>query len=152
MNNIRSFLKQAIVEENRSPGNEVEKIHYLNESSALLPNLLHAKKTIGLINLPQEKILFCQTNISSDITKRSKSSFIFMTMLSFKKAESTTIRETPTNEVVVGLILDAVNIVLLCFQFELRMGVHAASTNKKIFEMHKFWYFFRKVNFILIFF
>ena len=118
----------------------------------MLPNLLHAKKTIGLINLPQEKTLFCQTNISSDITKRSKSSFIFMTMLSFKKAESTTIRETPTNEVVVGLILDAVNIVLLYFQFELRMGVHAASTNKKIFEMYKFWYFFRKVNFILIFF
>ena len=75
-----------------------------------------------------------------------------MTMLSFKKAESTTIRETPTNEVVVGLILDAVNIVLLCFQFELKMGVHAASTNKKIFEVHKFWYFFRRVNFILIFF
>ena len=42
--------------------------------------------------------------------------------------------------------------VLLFFQFELRMAVHAARTNNEIYEVNNFWYFLRRVNFILIFF
>ena len=47
-------------------------------------------------------------------------------------------REGPVNEVVVGLlsfliawILDTVNMVLLFFQFELKMAIHAACIKKK---------------------
>ena len=42
--------------------------------------------------------------------------------------------------------------VLLFFQFELRMAVHTARTNNEIYEVNNFWYFLRRVNFIFIFF
>ena len=37
--NVRSFLKQATVEEKRSPRIEVEKVHYVNKMATLLKNL-----------------------------------------------------------------------------------------------------------------
>ena len=49
------------------------------------------------------------------------------------------------------LILDTVNMVLLFFQFDLKMAVHAALTKKKIYEVKTFDTFLRRVNFILIF-
>ena len=41
--------------------------------------------------------------------------------------------------------------MVLFFQFELKMAVHAART-KRICEVNNFWYFLKKVNFIFIFF
>ena len=50
----------------------------------------------------------------------------------------TTVRRSPANEVAVGLlsflivlILDTVNMVLLFFQFKLKMAIHAARTKEK---------------------
>ena len=54
----RIFFKICIAEEKRSPENEVEKVHYLNEIATWLTN------------------------------SEAKGFFIFMTMLSFKQAES----------------------------------------------------------------
>ena len=39
MANVGSFLKYATVEEKRSPGNEAEKINYLNKMTTSLLNL-----------------------------------------------------------------------------------------------------------------
>ena len=65
-----------------------------------------------------------------------------MTMLSFKQDESNYGRKSPANEVVVRLlsflivwISDTVNMVLLFFQFELKMAVQAAHTKKKMYEV-----------------
>ena len=62
----------------------------------------------------------------------------------------TTVRMSPANVVLVGLlnffvvwILVTVNTVLF-FQFKLKMAVHVAWANKKIFEVSNFWYFFKK--------
>ena len=44
---VRFFL---IVEEKISSGNEVEKVHYLNEMATLLPNLLYTKMAVALLN------------------------------------------------------------------------------------------------------
>ena len=55
MTDARSFLKSAIDEEKKSPGNEVEKVHYLNEISILLPSLLYAKMVIALLKQLQGK-------------------------------------------------------------------------------------------------
>ena len=66
--NVGSIFK-AIAEDKRSPGYEVEKVHYLNEMSNSLSNLLYAKMAIAL-------------------PKRVKRFFIFMTMFSFKEVES----------------------------------------------------------------
>ena len=41
--------------------------------------------------------------------------------------------------------------VLLFFQFDLKMAVHAALTKKKIYEVKTFDTFLRRVNFILMF-
>ena len=67
------------------------------------------------------------------------------------KLNQTTIRKSPSKEVLVGLlsflivwIPDTINIVLLFFQFELKMAVHTARMKKKICEV--------RVNFILMFF
>ena len=61
-----------------------------------------------------------------------------MTILSFKQVELTTVKEAPANEVTVGLlsllivwISDIVNMLLL-FQFELKMAVHAACKEENI--------------------
>ena len=78
------------------------------------------------------------------------------------------VRKSPVNNVVVGLlsflivwILDTGNMVLLFFQFKLKMAAHFADTKKKIRSTHKekdLWseqltiLFLRKVNFILMFF
>ena len=71
----------------------------------------------------------------------------------------TAVRNHPANEVVVGLlsflivgILDTVNIVLLFFQLELKMAVHAARTKRKFLKWTTFDTFLRKVNFIFMFF
>ena len=65
------------------------------------------------------------------------------------KLNLTTVRKSRANEVV-GLlsffiywILDTLNMVLLFFQFELKMAVRAARTKKKS-EVIEFWYFFKK--------
>ena len=42
--------------------------------------------------------------------------------------------------------------VLFFFQFELKMALHAALTKKKICEVNDFRCFFRRVNYILMFF
>ena len=42
-------------------------------------------------------------------------------------------------------ISDTVNIVLLFFQFEHKMTVHAACKKKKICEVNNFWYFFKEL-------
>ena len=61
------------------------------------------------------------------------------------------IRESPAIEVVVGLlsflivwILDTINMVLLFFQFELKITVHAALMKKNIYEVNNIWYFLKK--------
>ena len=86
--------------------------------------------------------------------------FIFMTMLSFKQVESNFVRKSPANKVVVGLliflivwILDKVNcIIIFSIQKIAENVVHAACLKKKICEVNNFWYFLRRVNFILMFF
>ena len=67
------------------------------------------------------------------------------------KQVKTTVRKCPTNEAVVGLlsflivwILDTINMVLLFFQFELKMVVYAALMKKKICDMNNFWCIFKK--------
>ena len=74
-----------------------------------------------------------------------------MTMLSFKQVESKYDKKEPGNEVVLGLlsflivwILDTVTMVLLFFQFELKMAVQAALTKKKSVN---FEVFARRVSF-----
>ena len=69
------------------------------------------------------------------------------------------VSKSPAYEIVVEClpfltvwISDTVNMVLSFFQFELRMAAHAAGTNNEIYEVNNFWYFLRRVNFILIFF
>ena len=42
--------------------------------------------------------------------------------------------------------------VLLFFQFKLKMAVDAARTKKKICKVNNFYTFLRRVNFILMFF
>ena len=48
-------------------------------------------------------------------------------------------------------ISDTINMVLLFFQFKLKMAVRAAFMKKKIYEVNNFWYFFKKSYFILMF-
>ena len=67
------------------------------------------------------------------------------------KLNLTTVRKNLVNEVVSWLlsflivwILDTVNMVLLFFQFELKMAVHIKITTEKIFEMTNSWCFFKK--------
>ena len=71
------------------------------------------------------------------------------------KLNLTTVRKSPENELVVrfliGWILKTENVVLLLFQFELKMAVHATSTKKKFCKVNNFWYFLR-VNFLLMYF
>ena len=61
------------------------------------------------------------------------------------KLNLTTVRNSTVNEVVVGLlsflivrILDTINMVLLFFQFELKMAVHAAPTKRKFLNWTTF--------------
>ena len=71
-----------------------------------------------------------------------------MTMLSFKQVKSN-YGKGPMNKVkvvavwllsfLIVWILDTVNMVLLFFQFELKMAVHAACMKKKICEVNNFW-------------
>ena len=67
------------------------------------------------------------------------------------KLNQTKVRKSPSKEVLAGLlsflivwISDTINIVLLFFQFELKMDVRTACVKKKICEV--------RVNFILMFF
>ena len=67
------------------------------------------------------------------------------------KLRLTKARKSPANEIVVGLlsflivwISDTVNMVLLFFQFEFDMVLHAARTRWKICELNNFWYIFNK--------
>ena len=76
--------------------------------------------------------------------ERFNAFFIFMTMPSFKQVESNYGKKSSANEVVVGLlsfliasILDTVNMVLF-FQFELEMAVHAVRIKKKISKVNNF--------------
>ena len=66
------------------------------------------------------------------------------------KLNLTRVKKSPAKEAVVGLlsflivwISDAINMVLLFFQFELKMVVHAACMKGKIYEV--------RVNFTLMF-
>ena len=76
-------------------------------------------------------------------------------MLPFKQVESN-YSESPANKVAVRLlsfpilwISDTVNMVLLFFQFELKMAVHATCTKTKNYvKWTTFNTFLRKVNFI----
>ena len=75
-------------------------------------------------------------------------------MLSLKQVKSNYgIKNGPVNKAVVGLnflivwILDTINMVLLFFQFELKIAVHAALMKKNICEVNNFWCIFKK-NFI----
>ena len=86
--------------------------------------------------------------------EKVKGFFIFTTMLSLKQVKSNHgIKNGPTNKAVVGLnflivwILDTINMLLLFFQFELKMAVHAALMKKKICDVNNFWCIFKK-NFI----
>ena len=74
-------------------------------------------------------------------------------MLSLKQVKSNYgIKKGPASKAVVGLnflivwILDTINMVL-SFQFELKMAVHAALMKKKICDVNNFWCIFKK-NFI----
>ena len=71
----------------------------------------------------------------------------------------TKVRNSPANEVVVGLlsflivrILDTIDMVVLFFQFEFKMAVQAARTKRKFLKWTTFDTFLRKVNFIFMFF
>ena len=66
-----------------------------------------------------------------------------MTMSSFKQVESNYVKPCEQSFVIVW-ILDTVNMVL-SFQFELKMAVHAAHTKKNICEVSNFWYLFKKI-------
>ena len=71
-----------------------------------------------------------------------------MIMLSFKQVESNYGKKEPCERggllsFLIVLIWDTVNMVLF-FQFELKMAVHAALTKKKICEVNNFRYFFKK--------
>ena len=75
-------------------------------------------------------------------------------MLSLKQVKSNYgVENGRVNKAVVGLnflivwILDTINMVLLFFQFELKIAVHAAFMKKNICEVNNFWCIFKK-NFI----
>ena len=62
------------------------------------------------------------------------------------KLNQTSVRKSPANEVVAGLLrflivwnLDTVNMVLLFFQFELKIAVYAALTEKKNCAVNNFF-------------
>ena len=89
--------------------------------------------------------------------------FIFIVSLfiyyDLSKLNQTTVKNSPVNEVVVGLlsflivrILDTVNMVVLFFQFKFKMAVHATCTKRKFLKWTTFDTFLRKVNFIFMFF
>ena len=73
------------------------------------------------------------------------------------KLNLTALRNSPANEVVVGLLsflivrtLDTINMVLLFFQFKLKIAVHTASTTRKLLTWTTFDTFFvfsRRVSF-----
>ena len=78
-------------------------------------------------------------------------------MISFKQLNLTTVREIPENVVVLGLlsflivwILDIVMMLLLFFQFKIKMAVHAAGKKENIWTT--FDTFEIRVYFILMFF
>ena len=72
----------------------------------------------------------------------------------WSKLKVTTVRKCPANEAIVGLlsflivwILDTINMVLLFFQFGLKMVVYAALMKKKTCEVNNFWCIFKKCYF-----
>ena len=141
MTDVGSFLKSAIVEEKRSPGNEVQKVHYLNEMATSLPNLLYAKIASALFNQPQRK-----TKLASKWKgKKVKGFFIFMTMLSFKQIKSNYGRKEPCEQACCWIIKfsHCLNFgyhkygIIIFFHFKLEMAVHATLTKKKICEVNK---------------
>ena len=87
--------------------------------------------------------------------------FIFIVSLficyDLSKLNLTTLRNSPANEVVVGLLsflivrtLDTINMVLLFFQFKLKIAVHTACTTRKLLTWTTFDTFFvfsRRVSF-----
>ena len=90
--------------------------------------------------------------------EKVKGFFIFTTMLSLKQVKSNHgIKNGPTNKAVVGLnflivwILDTINMLLLFFQFELKMAVHAALMKKKSVKWTTFDAFLRKISFLMFF-
>ena len=77
-------------------------------------------------------------------------------MLSLKQVKSNYgIKKGHANKAVVGLnvlivwILDTINMVLLFFQFELKMAVHAALMKKKSVKWTTFDAFLRKISFLM---
>ena len=87
--------------------------------------------------------------------EKVKGFFIFMTMLSLKQVKSNYgIKKGPMNNAVVGLnflivwILCTIN-MLLFFQFELKMAVHAALMKKKSVMWTTFDAFLRKISFLM---
>ena len=74
-----------------------------------------------------------------------------MSMLSFKQVESNSDKKEPCEwgcswilSFLIVWISDAVNMVLLFFQFKFKMAVSAALTQKKIYEVNNFCYYFKK--------
>ena len=100
--------------------------------------------------------------------ERVKDFFIFFsfyfvvslfTYYDLSKLNQTTVRNSHTNEVVVGLlsflivrILDILNMALLFFQFELKMAVHTARTKRKFLKGTTSDTSLKKVNFIFVIF
>ena len=89
--------------------------------------------------------------------EKVKGFFIFTTMLSLKQVKSNYgIKMGPMNNAVVGLnflivwILCTIN-MLLFFQFELKMAVHAALMKKKSVMWTTFDAFLRKISFLMFF-
>ena len=89
--------------------------------------------------------------------EKVKGFFIFTTMLSLKQVKSNYgIKKGPMNNAVVGLnflivwILCTIN-MLLFFQFELKMAVHAALMKKKSVMWTTFDAFLRKISFLMFF-
>ena len=87
--------------------------------------------------------------------EKVKGFFIFTTMLSLKQVKSNYgIKKGPMNNAVVGLnflivwILCTIN-MLLFFQFELKMAVHAALMKKKSVMWTTFDAFLRKISFLM---
>ena len=115
------------------------------------------------VRSPNLYIVIIVTKIKKGFLKKKekvKGFFIFLTMLLFKQVESNyTVRRSPTNKVAVTLLnflivwtLDTVNIILF-FQFELKITMHAARTKKKTsVKWTTFDNFLRRVNFIFMFF
>ena len=91
--------------------------------------------------------------------ERVKGSFIFLWVCYHSsKLNLTMIRQSSVNKVVVRLlssvtvwILDTIDTILSFFSIQTQNGYTHCTHKEKTYEVSNFWYFLRRVNFILMF-